>query len=355
MTGNASARSEVPQAQIAVTSGVGERFLELDALRGFAALAVVLFHYSGHVVRYFGDFPFAFTAGRYGVQLFFVISGYVIFFTLERSRTMSQFAFSRFSRLYPAYWATLITLLAVDILSGKRPIWWGGFVVNSTMLQNFIGYPDLDIVFWSLAVELKFYILIALAAWLGLTRTISLTIAVWLAIGALVSVPGGVIPEAVAGLVSGLLIVQYSPYFAAGIVLRVIHVRGVQIRTMGLGVACVACAYLHGGVTDLLVAIVCIGSMALAVLGRLSWIVSPATIWLGAVSYPLYLIHRNIGYQVLFRLHDAGVPSVISVPVVIAGALIAAAVLTFAIERPARDALRRIAAAHRSWRTRPAA
>src|SRR5262245_55208370 len=81
------------------------RFLELDVLRGLAAMTVVFFHFSRHGTRYFEAYPFDFWPGEFGVHLFFTISGFVIYFTLERSRTVGDFLFSRFSRLYPAYWA----------------------------------------------------------------------------------------------------------------------------------------------------------------------------------------------------------------------------------------------------------
>src|SRR5262245_3655062 len=77
------------------------RFEELDVLRGVAAMAVVIFHYSGHATRYLTGFPFHFKLGEHGVQLFFAISGFVIFMTLENTQRLRDFVVSRFSRLYP--------------------------------------------------------------------------------------------------------------------------------------------------------------------------------------------------------------------------------------------------------------
>src|SRR5690606_6778553 len=83
------------------------RLGELDALRGLAALAVVAFHYTTSYAQQVGHLQplgFGFTPGNYGVHLFFLISGYVIFMTLEHTRDGMDFVVSRFSRLYPAYW-----------------------------------------------------------------------------------------------------------------------------------------------------------------------------------------------------------------------------------------------------------
>ena len=152
--------------------GRGGRFEEIDVLRGLAALAVVIFHYSGHCVKFFGDFPFDFKIGARGVELFFLVSGFVIYFTLEKSRGLRDFAFSRFSRLYPVYWGTLTLVVAIDVLVFGTPMWWGGYFVNMTMLQKFVGFPDIDTVFWSLAVELCFYVIMAALFNLGLMQRI---------------------------------------------------------------------------------------------------------------------------------------------------------------------------------------
>jgi peptidoglycan/LPS O-acetylase OafA/YrhL len=85
------------------------RFRELDALRGFAAVGVVIFHYFALASRYW-MFPFEFEIGNYGFQLFFVVSGFVIFWTLSRSSNLIDFTVSRFSRLYPTYWCALTLL-----------------------------------------------------------------------------------------------------------------------------------------------------------------------------------------------------------------------------------------------------
>ncbi|MCM2335320.1 MAG: acyltransferase family protein, partial [Pseudomonas sp.] len=92
------------------------RVVELDALRGLAALAVVAFHYTTHYQAQVGHaqpLGFGFPFGNYGVHLFFLISGFVIFMTLERTRSPLDFVVSRFSRLFPAYWAAMAVTAAV--------------------------------------------------------------------------------------------------------------------------------------------------------------------------------------------------------------------------------------------------
>ena len=84
--------------------------MELDALRGIAAFSVVLFHYTARYDSIYGHsnrLLFKFNYGHLGVNLFFIISGFVIFMTLDRTKSVIDFVVARFSRLYPAYWTAL--------------------------------------------------------------------------------------------------------------------------------------------------------------------------------------------------------------------------------------------------------
>ncbi len=136
-------------------TGTNKRVGELDALRGLAALAVVAFHYTtfyqqeqGHVL----PLGFGFPAGNYGVHLFFMISGFVIFMTLERTRTAMDFVVSRFSRLFPAYWAAMAITMVVVFTLGmpKQRIGIADLAANLTMLQGFLGFDNLDGSYWTL-------------------------------------------------------------------------------------------------------------------------------------------------------------------------------------------------------------
>jgi len=141
------------------------RLIELDALRGIAALSVVVFHYTTHYAKLYGHtapWPFDFSIGRYGVDLFFMISGYVIFLTLDKTRTPQEFIVSRFSRLYPVYWiAVLLTYSITSAFSLPRyQISLTDAVINLSMVQELATVPHVDNVYWTLHRELGFYVLI---------------------------------------------------------------------------------------------------------------------------------------------------------------------------------------------------
>jgi peptidoglycan/LPS O-acetylase OafA/YrhL len=154
----------------------------IDSVRAIAALAVVYFHLA-FLFRTAGrsswDFVF-FTdvvdAGKVGVVAFFIVSGMVIphSLTREAANPIKRFAVRRFFRLYPAYWlSALLALLGLYLMDGKdwpgpfflwrgdgAPV-WSTFLVNLSMLQRFLGAPDMIGLYWTLQVELIFYLLCA--------------------------------------------------------------------------------------------------------------------------------------------------------------------------------------------------
>jgi peptidoglycan/LPS O-acetylase OafA/YrhL len=86
------------------------RVVELDVFRGVAALWVAMFHLTLRYDEAFLHQPAPLKPlldGTYGVELFFMISGFVILMTLQRSRSWVDFAVHRFARLYPAYWLSV--------------------------------------------------------------------------------------------------------------------------------------------------------------------------------------------------------------------------------------------------------
>lgn len=318
-----------------------ERFAELDALRGFAALAVVIYHYLGHAARYFHDIP-TFPIGRYGVQLFFCVSGFVIFWTLQRSTSVADFAFSRFTRLYPAYWAALALCLIVSFVIRGEPLWVTGYAVNATMLQTFVGVPDVDIVFWTLAIELTFYIGMA-----GVYCAKQLDRMPWIALGCLafsgvaifLDAPDSIDHFFVARPAFLTDAASSIPYFMSGTMFFLISRDGWKRGY----VAVIGCALVVAGLRgwqELAVAAFVFSVFAAAIAGRLRLLVNPVTTWLGAISYTLYLTHRNLGYEVLFALNHKGWPSWVSVLLTLATALAIASAITYFIERPSMEWLR---------------
>jgi peptidoglycan/LPS O-acetylase OafA/YrhL len=101
---------------------------------------------------------FAVDLGRAGVVLFFALSGFVIPASLCCPMDKIRFPIRRAFRLYPAYWLSILVCLGAE--------WWlaGGdrsasqIIANLSMLQTFMGYEDIEGLYWTLAVEIAFYV-----------------------------------------------------------------------------------------------------------------------------------------------------------------------------------------------------
>ena len=137
-----------------------DRLQELDALRGIAALLVVLFHYSmGRPAKFLG-----FELGISGVDLFFIISGFVIYMSINKRGNLKGFLIRRFFRLYPVYWlvVSFTTVLALFNFAQieLEPITFTRYVSNLTMFQSYLGETDIDGPYWTMIVEVLFYLLI---------------------------------------------------------------------------------------------------------------------------------------------------------------------------------------------------
>lgn len=327
-----------------------KRLVELDALRGLAACAVLLFHYTWRVhtkMPQAPTIPYGLPWGSYGVHLFFAISGFVIFMTLERTRTGLDFAVARFARLYPAYWmGILVTTLAVHLLNAPEFAQPAQILAaNITMLQGFAYLPAVDGVYWSLTVELAFYVCM-LALWRAhLLGRIEAVLLGWIALRAL----WWLVP-ALPSRLGILLALDYIPFFAIGIAAFRVHEGtrswGQQVPVLAMSLAVTALAGTRGDViTFCIVAVIFVELIA----GRLGFLGRPVLLWLGGLSYPIYLVHQFMGYAILARLGAMGVSPWLALLVAIAVALGVAQLIHSFVEKPAHSA---IPAAWRRWRER---
>lgn len=144
------------------------RLYYLDAIRGIAALMVVFSHYVERTpVHGFRVFEF-FRPGQFGVVVFFMLSGFVIPYSFKHSGgDVRGVLISRFFRLYPAYWLSVLLAAVSATLFLQTPISSKMIMANLTMIQKLLGYPDAFGIYWTLLVELIFYALCVLLALMG--------------------------------------------------------------------------------------------------------------------------------------------------------------------------------------------
>ena len=330
----------------ATNSARNARIADLDALRGLAALAVVLFHYTsrydalyGHASRPWVDVPW----GHFGVQLFFGISGFVIFMTLDRTRSLADFAVSRASRLYPAYWAAMAATTAAMLVAGMDELIVSPaiFAANLTMAQGFAGLPSVDGVYWTLSVELAFYFAMAALWQMRLLRRIEPVLLGWLGLKWLWTFAPALAGVEPSWLLGVLLVQQHIPFFAIGIAAYRLRCGTADPRRPlavigGALVTVAACDDL----AHFFVAALTAGALLLVALRGLELLTARPLVWLGAISYSLYLLHQYIGFALLAGLEAAGVNANAAIAVTLAAVLLLASAATFWIERPALRAIR---------------
>lgn len=340
-------------------SSSAKRILELDGLRGLAALGVVFFHFTLRFRELFGapeGLWFDFPRGDYGVYLFFMLSGYVIFMTLDRTRTAGDFVVARFARLYPAYWvAMLVTFLVVRTagLPGQE-VGVRDLLVNLTMVQSLLDVPHVDGAYWSLQAEILFYAAMLLLWRVGLLRNAQRTLFLWLACAVVVEAATWLLPDRLAdhlGPIQTLGSLRYIHLFAIG--MAIYRQQGTRDIDPGWLLLVAACWFWQavvdsasGGALVAAFSIV----MYLATAGHIPWLAARPLAYLGSISYPLYLIHQNVGYVIIRALNGAGWNANLSLLAAVSIVLVLSAALSRYVEWPA---VRAIKERYQTWKTTP--
>jgi peptidoglycan/LPS O-acetylase OafA/YrhL len=328
----------------------GSRYAQLDGLRGIAASAVLFFHY-------FGIFPDVFETeyapiphanlGAYGVQLFFVVSGFVILMTVGRARRPSDFAIGRFTRLFPTYWAAVL-LTAAIISTGVFPdtgvtqheLGLRQFAANMTMLQSFLNEGHLDGVYWTLAYELSFYAWAFILLVAGQLHRVEAYAGFYLVfqIAAHAALQSGLLH--VGGRLQTLLLLDYGHFFVAGMMFYRLRAEGKSpARHALIALACLAQA-VRGEVGPTLVLVAIVAVFYALHAGRLRWLGARPLVFLGTISYALYATHEMPGWALMRVLRGLGVNYWLAWAITVPAAIVVAWLITRFVEQPGMAALK---------------
>ena len=315
---------------------VKSRVEELDVLRGLAAFMVVIYHYTVFPNGRDLSIPF----GIYAVHLFFMISGFVIFMTLARTRTALDFIVSRFSRLFPVFWVAVILTQTVVTLFPlpNHTLSWPEAMVNLTMLAGPLHVRWVDNVYWSLVVELMFYVIMLGLFLVGWLKHIERLVLPWLFLQGTAAISSSVTHHAIPQGLAILFLLKYAHLFLAGILFYRIRYEGLTVVRHLLLACCLATHFgLHGCWAGLF-AVVYFTVFYMLARQWLGWITMRPLLFLGAISYSLYLVHLNIGYVIMRALTEF--PKMIQWGGTITLVLLIATLLTYLIEQPALRAFR---------------
>ncbi|MDI1264804.1 MAG: acyltransferase [bacterium] len=297
----------------------------LDLLRLVAVLAVVLYHYGFWGPTSQGvpqvALPWLAPAAKYGflgVPGFFIISGFVIAYSAE-GRTATGFAIARFSRIYPTFvFCMTLTFLAIVLLGPPHfetsaAQWFANLFIAAPAF----GQPYMDGAYWSLVIEVVFYAWVAVFIAAGLfPRRIDVIIMAWLAI----TLANELTIDA--PIIEKLFLADDSGYFAVGLLIyefyrgrRDAMLYGLLALATGTAVfqsihKAVKLAPHTGGTFDeWTVTAVFLASAAIIFMAtRVRHLPLPPGLVLaaGGLTYPLYLLHMQLGYVLFVRWHPAG-------------------------------------------------
>jgi peptidoglycan/LPS O-acetylase OafA/YrhL len=313
------------------------RIETLDALRGIASLGVCWFHLTTVNQAFLSD-GIVKSSGWYGalgVQIFFVISGFVIPFALWRSeykpRDYPRFLLKRILRLDPPYLIAIAAGLLLTCLSAairgfgwRTPYSTVQILLHLGYLNTLAGFDWVNPVFWTLAIEFQYYLLIGCVYHLVSSRKVWRRIATGIAFAALAFTfpQEQFIFHWLFLFVFGLLIFNYK----VGLLDRRALVPGLILASIGAGLTVNPIVAVVGLTTALLIGFATVKARILTFLGQ--------------ISYSLYLVHFPVGVR-LINFSTYYPLSPLEKALALGGALVASILAAYlmylAIERPAQQ------------------
>lgn len=326
-----------------------KRILELDALRALSCLNLLLFHFTYVYQNKYGfasPLGFAFPYGKYGVQLFFMLSGFVNAMTLLKKRKPGGFLVARCIRILPSYW--LVICLNVWLFA-LVPMFHATATpelaaANLTTMPNLLGFENMEPVTWTLQVEMLFYCFLMITLVLGLLDRPLTTMMVAMSV-CLVACTGfdwfsNHYPQSAWNsrfdFIDQLFFLRHLPLFSMGILLHEIRSKRGNKWWLMAGILISAVVF-HG--IDLrdhnpLATALLFGMLALSAYGKIPVLRFKPLIYISTISYSLYLFHNNLGCLAMKQMENLGCPPLATVVLGTLFAIGIGSAITFWFERP---------------------
>jgi len=313
-----------------------DRLSTLDALRGVASLGVCWFHFTHGNVLFLTDgwIKASGTYGWTGVECFFVISGFIIPYAMQRAcyhlSDFGRFALKRITRVDPPYLVNIVLVIVLGYISAHVPGYRGSqstffsarqLLLHLGYLNSFTSEPWINPVYWTLGIEAQWYVLIGLIFPITRKRVGWWVVATAVLLSLTVS--------------NGNLIFPHLPFFLSGFAVFRYKIGDLRDHTivsiliilllLALAVSGQIVMSAVGFVTALAIAFLSVKSASLNLLGT--------------ISYSLYLVHVPIGGRVinLGERLNLGIPEKVFFLCAAVGASIAAAYFFYAlVEKPAQ-------------------
>ena len=301
------------------------RLPEMNWIRGFAALMIMLYHYTSLYSDFFStQWLVKIDRGWGAVSTFYVLSGFLTVCSLKNSERVLNYVWKRIKRLYPAYWVCIVlTAVSMYFFLPSRSKDIRTIAINFTMLQWVFGVADVDAAYWTMQFELKFYAFIAILLLIRQQKNIKWYTLLWVLVSfvfySLFNLRG--ITRRLVRLPAIWLMVENCAPFASGVFLACIHKKRRDISAwVCLLFSLALCLYTQsdGHIIGHFCAVIAIGASVMlrsslslkdrymAVVNRLDRGVLRPLAWFASISYPFYLLHKFIGWAVLQGIESVG-------------------------------------------------
>lgn len=307
-----------------------KRLYELDYLRAFACILVMLYHFSYRynqlfqVDNYYSIHSlFAFKYGYLGVHIFFVLSSYLCCRTHRKIELKHEFV-NRAIRLFPMYWLSIIISILTAVFLGyvELPSVFS-ILLNFTMIQGLLGIPGIDGVYWSLIYELlSFCYIVIIKRFVSEKRSGIVLQTIFIGMTIVEQVINSVIDFPGKGTLSLLLLNGYAVIFALGISLAYLLDNRARRKTCGFYatfvlIELIVIFYIYNTIALAFAMGVAIIIILTEIKNNKTMVHANPLIEISSASYCIYLFHNNLGQSLIsLSIYKIGIPYEISVSLV---------------------------------------
>lgn len=324
---------------------IRNKYIELNWLRGISAILVVLFHYT---VRYEEildltlNWSIRFKNGGKMVVVFFILSGFLGVFNLKEDETIKKYLKKRILRLYPIYWICMAFTISIMLFFfpyyrnlPDSSIEIKDILYNVTMLQGLFLKPSIDGAYWTLAIEIRFYLFVAIIILLKQNKNIDKWLKYWLRISFLIILVQKMeilnieIYHKFITILSHIVCPKYCPVFIIGAYLALYFKNSNKKNLINLLEALLTCGLIFNFKYMLIIIITIIYILFIIFFRKEKKYLKLITVlekkfffifsFIAYISYPLYLLHQHIGFAIIWNIQRRGWSNeiIIIVPIVI--------------------------------------
>jgi len=280
---------------------------QVESIRGIIMVMIMFYHYTYRFTELYNINTINFFSldnwGTIGVNTFFIISGYYMLSKDTLQYNAKEFFIKKFFRLYPAYVLCLtITFISMLIFGlENRTVTFIDYIINLFMVNGFIGIPYVDGGHWYLTYLILFYVIVSLAiyfkmekrkfiiCWIICNTTLLISSHFFSVLSHIYKVTGG----------------QYAIFIIMGIILRELIDRN---KNKKINILILSLAFIENLILNNIIAtigiIIFILCFVLVLKKEINILKNQLLTALGTISYIVYLLHQNIGYQILLCLNN---------------------------------------------------